>query len=496
MQSKFFSNLLLLLFLNLLVKPFWIFGIDRNVQILVGTSVYGTYFTIFNLTLILNIVLDLGLTSFNNRNIAQNHNLLRKHFSNTLIVKLLLSVVYTVVVFLVGFFYGLKGHEFILLGAMSFNQFLLSLILYLRSNISGLLLFRVDSLLSVMDRILAILLVGIMLFIPTFRSSFTIEWFVWAQTAAYGFTAMTAFVIVVSKAGLPKITWNWPFYMMVMRQSLPFAVLVLLMSLYNRLDPLLLGALLPDSIADHQTGIYAQAYRLLDTATMIAYLFSVLLLPLFANMLARKVTVQRLVRLSFSLLFAGSVLVSVATWFFKMELIELLYPQTAQEGALAYGEKVQLASTLLGLLMTGFIAISSTYVVGTLLTADGRMKALNITAAAGMVLSVLLNWVLIPHYLSVGSGIASVVTQYITAGVQVYLAYRYFKFRFDLLFVGRLALYPVLLIGLGFLIRELSYNWLTELGLFVAFGLLISFLLKLINIPYLVDLLKGNVEGA
>ncbi len=496
MQSKFFSNLLLLLFLNLLVKPFWIFGIDRNVQILVGTSVYGTYFTIFNLTLILNIVLDLGLTSFNNRNIAQNHNLLRKHFSNTLIVKLLLSVVYTVVVFLVGFFYGLKGHEFILLGAMSFNQFLLSLILYLRSNISGLLLFRVDSLLSVMDRILAILLVGIMLFIPTFRSAFTIEWFVWAQTAAYGFTAMTAFVIVVSKAGLPKITWNWPFYMMVMRQSLPFAVLVLLMSLYNRLDPLLLGALLPDSIADHQTGIYAQAYRLLDTATMIAYLFSVLLLPLFANMLARKVTVQRLVRLSFSLLFAGSVLVSVATWFFKMELIELLYPQTAQEGALAYGEKVQLASTLLGLLMTGFIAISSTYVVGTLLTADGRMKALNITAAAGMVLSVLLNWVLIPHYLSVGSGIASVVTQYITAGVQVYLAYRYFKFRFDLLFVGRLALYPVLLIGLGFLIRELSYNWLTELGLFVAFGLLISFLLKLINIPYLVDLLKGNVEGA
>ena len=116
MQSKFFSNLLLLLFLNLLVKPFWIFGIDRNVQILVGTSVYGTYFTIFNLTLILNIVLDLGLTSFNNRNIAQNHNLLRKHFSNTLIVKLLLLVVYTVVVFLVGFFYGLKGHEFILLG--------------------------------------------------------------------------------------------------------------------------------------------------------------------------------------------------------------------------------------------------------------------------------------------------------------------------------------------------------------------------------------------
>lgn len=496
MQSKFFSNLLLLLFLNLLVKPFWIFGIDRNVQILVGTSVYGTYFTIFNLTLILNIVLDLGLTNFNNRNIAQNHNLLKKHFSNTLIVKLLLSVAYTIVVFLVGFFYGLKGHEFILLGAMSFNQFLLSLILYLRSNISGLLLFRVDSLLSVMDRLLAIAIVGVMLVVPVLRSSFTIEWFVWAQTAAYGLTAFMAFIIVVTKAGFPKITWNWPFYLMVMRKSLPFAVLVLLMSLYNRLDPLLLGALLPDSIADHQTGIYAQAYRLLDTATMIAYLFSVLLLPLFANMLARKVSIQRLVRLSFSLLFAGSVLVAVATWFFKTELIELLYPQTALEGHAVYNEKVSLTSTLLGLLMTGFIAISSTYVVGTLLTADGRLKALNLTAAAGMVLSVLLNCVLIPHYLSVGSGIASVATQYITAGVQVYLAYRYFKFKLDFLFLGRLVLYPIILIGLGFAVRELTYNWFTELGVFVALGLLSSFLLKLINIPYLIDLLKGKVEGA
>jgi len=32
MKRKFINNLGFLLFLNLLVKPFWIFGIDRTVQ--------------------------------------------------------------------------------------------------------------------------------------------------------------------------------------------------------------------------------------------------------------------------------------------------------------------------------------------------------------------------------------------------------------------------------------------------------------------------------
>ena len=57
-------------------------------------------------------------------------------------------------------------------------------------------------------------------------------------------------------------------------------------------------------------------------------------------------------------------------------------------------------------------------------------------------------------------------------------------------------MYPIILLGLGFAVRELTYNWLTELSVFIVLGLLSSFLLKLINIPYLIDLLKGKVEGA
>ena len=70
MKRKFVTNLALVLFLNLLVKPFWIFGIDRTVQNVVGSEGYGFYFSLFSLSLLLNIFLDFGITNFNNRSIA------------------------------------------------------------------------------------------------------------------------------------------------------------------------------------------------------------------------------------------------------------------------------------------------------------------------------------------------------------------------------------------------------------------------------------------
>ena len=81
MKRKFVTNLALVLFLNLLVKPFWIFGIDRTVQNVVGADGYGFYFSLFSFSLLLNILLDLGITNFNNRSIARDPDKLPGYFS-------------------------------------------------------------------------------------------------------------------------------------------------------------------------------------------------------------------------------------------------------------------------------------------------------------------------------------------------------------------------------------------------------------------------------
>ncbi|NBP91865.1 MAG: polysaccharide biosynthesis protein, partial [Actinobacteria bacterium] len=75
MQKKFITNLLILLCLNLLIKPFWILVIEPHVQNSVGNGSYGEYFAIANFSFLLNILLDFGITNFNNKNIAQNNHL-------------------------------------------------------------------------------------------------------------------------------------------------------------------------------------------------------------------------------------------------------------------------------------------------------------------------------------------------------------------------------------------------------------------------------------
>ncbi len=494
MQKKFLTNLGLLLFLNLLVKPFWVLGIDREVQNVVGSGDYGFYFSILNFSFLFNILLDLGITNFNNRNIAQNQQLLNKHFSSIIILKLLLGVVYVIITFLIGYFIGYESKQFKMLAWVGFNQFLLSFILYLRSNISGLLLFKTDSVLSVLDRLLMILFCGILLRGNITEQKFQIEWFVYAQTAAYLMTVLIALTIVIKKAAFKKLNWNWPFLIMIVKKSAPFALLVLLMAQYNRIDTVFIERLLPGSTGEQQAGVYAQAYRLLDAANMIAFLFSVLLLPIFSRMIKLGQSVEGMVKLSFSILFTISSIAAIASYFYSSEIMTLLYPIHELESELDYTSRIEQSAIIFRMLMFGFIAISSVYVFGTLLTANGSLKQLNIVAAAGVVISIVINYLLVPKLQATGSAYASLSAQYITSIAQVVLVVYLFRFKANFKFLMVLVAFIAGMFLMGHYSKDLQFNWIINLLLFLFASFVFSVILRLLNIKDFIRILKSERE--
>ena len=71
MKKFFVTNLFFLLTLNILIKSFWILGIDRGVQNAVSAQDYGVYYALFNFTYLFNILLDFGIINSNNRPIPQ-----------------------------------------------------------------------------------------------------------------------------------------------------------------------------------------------------------------------------------------------------------------------------------------------------------------------------------------------------------------------------------------------------------------------------------------
>jgi O-antigen/teichoic acid export membrane protein len=305
-------------------------------------------------------------------------------------------VVYGVLIYLIGYLIGYDSHQLKLLAWVGLNQVLLSFVLYLRSNISGLLLFKTDSLLSVFDRLLMIVICSFLLWSGTFAGQFKIEWYVYAQTAAYIVTVLLAAIIVLRYSGKIKLSFNLPFSLMILKKSIPFALLVLLMSFYNRLEPVLLERLLDGIEGKLQTGIYSRAFRLLDAGNNISLLFSVLLLPMFAALIKKKQAVNSLVKLSFSIIISMSGIAAILSFFYSEELMQLLYGQQIGESIADFQWRIDQSAKVFQLLMGSFVAVSVTYIFGTLLTANGNLKLLNIIAASGVVINVSVNLILIP----------------------------------------------------------------------------------------------------
>lgn len=476
-QKKFVTNIAFLIVLNLLIKPFWPLGIEPAVQNAVGNAAYGEYFILFNFSFLLNILLDFGVTNFNNKNIAQNNHLLTKHFSSLFTLKLLLGIVYLAVTLVLGLIMGYEFRYMKLLSILAINQFLISMIAYLRSNLLGLHLFKTDSFVSVADRVIMIALC-LMLIGRWFGLQIDIMTFVYAQTIGYVLTAVIAFSTVYFKTEHFKLNWNWPFSLMILKQSFPFAILVLLMTFYNRLDAVMIERILPASEGTFQAGIYAKAFRLLDAGNMIAYLFSVQLLPVFSKMIKQKENIEQLVKLAFILLVTPALIVSVGCFFYANEISSFI------------NHGITDSAKEFSILMFCFTAVSTTYIFGTLLTANGNLRQLNAMAIIGICINLVLNFVLIPHYKALGSAYSSLITQFFTAGIQIYFAYKIFKFHINYKLILSLVVFIIGIVGFNMFSKSMTSNWMLNFVVMCVFCGLWAFISGLLNIKSIFRFIK------
>lgn len=485
MYREFLVNIAILLGLNLVIKPFYIFGIDRTIQNTVGAEDYGLYFTLFNFTFILQIINDFGLQNFNNRAISQRQNRLEHYFSNILTVKLLLAILFIFVTLLTAWLIGYEREIWFFIFMLCINHILISTILYFRSNISGLGMYRTDSLVSILDKTLLIVICALLLWGNFMNSPFQIEWFVYAQTLSLSITAFIAFFIVLRQTKWFRPSFNLAFIRTLLSKSFPYALVILLMTLYSRIDAVMIERLLPNG--KEEAGIYSAAFRLLDASNMIGFLFAGLLMPMFSRLLAdikeKLQELRELVELSFQMVWAGALTLSIGIFFFQEEIMNLLY-----DNATPYW------GNILGWLMLSFIAMSGNYIFGTLLTANGSMKKMNLLFIVSIVINIVLNTLLIINMKAEGAAIATLVTQFFTLFMQIYLSKTELKIALHKNTLLRIFLFLSGLILTGYFITSYDFSiWEYSFFAFLFIGIILSFLLKLINVKVLLNMLSSKV---
>lgn len=484
MRKNFITNIGFLLLLNLLVKPFWILGIDRSVQNAIGAEAYGTYFALFNFAFLFQVVLDFGINNYNNRQIAGKPELLSTSLMSTLVLKVILSVIYTLLVFIVAFGIHFSAEQLKLLGLLVMMQILMSFYAFLRSNVSALHLFKTDAMLSVLDKLLTSIICGMILWTTIIKSPISATLFIESQIIGYIISIIVATLVLSAKKLHISFTVNPALIKNIFRQSYPYALLGFLMTAYYRIDGVLLERMLENGA--YEAGVYASAFRLLDALAIAGFLIAGVLMPMFSRMLEEKQSIQPLLEIGFKVMLIISVCVGVSAIFYRNEIMALLYLSGD-----AY------SGSIFGWLMVSFICISLTYIYGSLLTAGGKIALLNKISLAGFAINLILNLILIPKYLALGSAIATVAAQSLVLFAHVIASEKSFQLTKSLQQWLKSALFIAMVVGINLLIAQLQINWVYALvisGLVSCLAVFPSTILTASEVRQFLSSVRGEVS--
>lgn len=474
MRRFFVKNIIFIVAINILVKPVWVFFIDRVVQNRVPNGEYGTYQALLSLGIIFQIVLDFGITNYNSRTIARDPSQLANVFPSMLSARLVLMALYMVLGYGWALLLGYHGWELHLLGGILLFQSLSSLLSFIRSNISALHRFKTDGLLSITDRLLAVLICGFLLLWPATANSFRIEWFVIVQAACYLITALIAWVVLRRISGVKlRFQFHWPTVTAIIRQSLPYALLIFQMSIYNRADAMMIERICPDGKG--QADIWASAFRLLDMVNILGLMFATMLLPMYGRMLSSGQDIKPILRLCANMLLPLSAAVAAAGIFFSGDIMWILY-KGARTGNLAQYQVV------FSWLIASFPAWCLMYIYSTLLTAHGSMRWLNYIAFAGVIVNLSLNFWLIPKFSAGGAAITSFVTQSLLAIAFTVASVRIFKLNVNLRWIMAHIGYMAFVGALAWILTAfVPIYWVYKAALFFVLAILFMFVFRFVS---------------
>lgn len=398
-SSGFYSSLGLLILLNAVIKPLWIFAIDRQVQNVVGVEVYGTYFSLFNLSIVFSFLADWGFTNFFNRQLAAREGDALNKPGNFLLLKLFLALLYAGVVFATAWFSGIR--EWDILAYVVLIQIFSSLFLFFRSIITAHQWFGTDSWLSIMDKGLMILLCGCLLYYPAFLGSMSIDRFLVLQVICLGIAVIAALSFLLKQGVDFTISKKWLPGKKIFLQVLPFGLTVLFMSAHYRIDAFLLERIHVNGA--FEAGIYAAAYRLLDAANMGGYLVASFMLPYLARRWSDKTEINTVVLQCRHFLMMSTVGIIITVAFLAPWIQRILYHHDDWY-----------ATQVLQWCIPALAGYSLVQIYGTVLTATGRILDFCYINIIAVLINVTLNLVLIPSMGAKGCCLAAVCSQLFT----------------------------------------------------------------------------------
>lgn len=396
MKTAILRPVLLLIGLNVIIKPLWIVGIDRQVQLLEGPEIYGRFFALFQLSLMFHVILDAGIQTFLSQQKGKNTALSSDFVYRLGITKIILSSIYFGFSMALAFVLGLL-YKPDWMTKLLFIQILHSAILFCRTYFAAELRYSLDRLFSILDKALSLGIMGVaLLFI---RDINAIDTMLNAQLIGLGISVLLALSFLYTRQRqLDKTSPSKPItYYALFQRALPFTLMVLFMTLYQRADGVMIALLHKE--ASFQNGLYAMSFRLYDALNVVPFLATSLLLPTLAKRGVKSIEGLSISREILRFATTLSVLIFPLIFWAYDDLFSLFY-----------GDQVVVAKEVFEVMMICFMVAAPMAVLGTILTAAEKVWTVSFVALSGCILNVVCNALFIPYYGALGASWTTLAT--------------------------------------------------------------------------------------
>lgn len=361
-----------------------------------GAESFGILSFSLAITAIFGVFTDIGMTTLTTKEVSKNELLAEKYLSNTLLMKIILSIITFIfitsslnligcskqtefivyIIFLSVIFNSFSNTFYSIFQAyekmeyQSLGQGLNSTLMY-----SGILL-AISQRLDVIHFSMIYLLVSIIVFI-------------------------TNFGICLRKFVKPHIKIDFTFLKKTLKESLPFGISSIFIVIYYYIDSVMLSIMIPNG--DEVVGWYNAAYRMVLVLLIIPSMYTTAVFPIMSKLHKTSENTLKFV-LEKSLKYILILCIPIVTWTILLSDRIIL---------LTFGIEYSQSIIILKILVWSFLFASIGGIFGYLLNSINKQGTLTKIVGIGAILNIVLNLMFIPEYSYVGASLATDFTRLI-----------------------------------------------------------------------------------
>jgi O-antigen/teichoic acid export membrane protein len=381
-----------------------------------GSEGYGNYMYILTLVVLFGGFADWGTATIGVREAAKDEKRQNLILSNIFLIRLFLALLGGLVMILSSFYLPLKNTDQLLVRQGILFGSLILFLFALKASFG--IIFQTK--LQIYKLAIADITASILIFFLSWlfvKQNLGLVYLIIAVVLANVVAVALAAILAVKTIRF-DFRFQWSLVKVFLKESLPMGAILLLLTLDNKIDTVMLGLMKGSSAV----GIYAVAYRFYDVLILgAAYLMNSLLpvLSRYANSQKRQGRIKFIYQKSFDVLLTLGLLVAFLAFSSASLLVKLITQERFTE---FFGSTIVIRILSLAIFLSYF-----NHLTGYTIVALGKQRWYFSVASSALVFNALANFFVIPQFSYYGAAIVTVLTEGLVLLITSFFVHRLIK---------------------------------------------------------------------